>query len=103
MALLAATGIALCVSAAAETSSWSGRVDGPAEAIPKQPAPAKPAPPGTQVKIIRTVPNTPMERPAIAPPALGGGAAASTQAPFETQLKPSSPATASAAGASEYA
>ena len=89
MALLATTGVVLGVSAAAETSSWSGRVDSPAEAIPKRPAPAKPATPGTQVKIIKTVPNTP--------------SAAGTQAPFDTQLKPSLPATASAAGASEYA
>ena len=89
MALLASTGVALGVAAAAETSSWSGRVDSPAEAIPKRPAPAKPATPGTQVKIIKTVPNTP--------------SAAGTQAPFDTQLKPSLPATASAAGASEYA
>ena len=88
MALLAATGLVLGASAAAETSSWSGRVDGPAEAIPKQAAPAKPAPPGTPVKIIKTVPNTPVDRPAIAPPVLSGGAAAGKQVPFETQLKP---------------
>ncbi len=102
MALLATTGVVLGVSAAAETSSWSGRVDSPAEAIPKRPAPAKPAAPGTQVKIIKTVPNTPAERPAIAPPGLMGSSAAGTQGPFETQLRPSLPATASA-GASEYA
>jgi TPR repeat protein len=108
--LLATAGVALGVAAAAETSSWSGRVESPAEAIPKRPAPAKPGTPGTQVKIIKTVPNTSVERPAIAPPALIGSqspsapsSAAGTRAPFETQLKPSSPATASAAGASEYA
>src|SRR5262245_44779007 len=103
MALLATTGVVLGVSAAAETSSWSGRVDSPAEAIPKRPAPAKPATPGTQVKIIKTVPNAPPGRPSIAPPGLMGSSAAGTQGPFETQLKPSLPATASAAGASEYA
>ncbi|MBO0743065.1 MAG: hypothetical protein J2P51_16785, partial [Hyphomicrobiaceae bacterium] len=72
MALLATAAVVLGVSAAAETSSWSGRVEGPAEPIPKRPAPAKPATPGAQVKIIKTVPNTPAERPAIAPPALIG-------------------------------
>src|SRR5262245_17806998 len=89
MALLATTGVVLGVSAAAaaETSSWSGRVDGPAEAIPKRPTPAKPVTPGAPVKIIKTVPNTPAERPAIAPPA--PSSAAGTTAP--------------AAGASEYA
>lgn len=95
-ALLAAAGVVLGVSALAETSSWSGRVESPAEAIPKRPAPVKPATPGTQVKIIKTVPSTAVERPAIAPPA-------GTPAPLETQLKPSLPATASAAGASEFA
>src|SRR5215471_13157768 len=103
MAWLATTAVVMGVAAAGETSSWSGRVDSPAEAIPKQSAPAKPATPGTQVKIIKTVPNTPAERPAIAPPGLMGSSAAGTQGPFETQLKPSLPATASAAGASEYA
>jgi uncharacterized protein len=110
MALLATTGVVLGVSAAAETSSWSGRVDGPAEAVSKRLAPAKPATPGTQVKTIKTVPSTPAEQPAIAPPALIGSqspfapsAAAGTQAPFETQPKPTLPAAASAAGASEYA
>jgi uncharacterized protein len=96
MALLATAGVVLGGPAAAETSSWSGRVESPAEAIPKRPAPAKPATPGTQVKIIKTVPNTSVERPAIAPPA-------GTQAPFDTQLKPSLPPTVSAAGASEFA
>jgi TPR repeat protein len=55
------------------------------------------------------VPNTQVERPAIAPPALIGSqspvpsSAAGTQVPFETQLKPSLPAPAPTAGASEYA
>jgi TPR repeat protein len=98
MALLATATVVPGVSAAAETSSWSGRVEGPAEAIPKRPAPAKPATSGTQIKIIKTVPNTPAERPAIAPPALMG-----SPSPSETQLKPSLPASASAGGASEYA
>jgi TPR repeat protein len=80
---------------AAETSSWSGRVDGPAEATPKR-APAKPAAPGAQVKIIKTVPNTPGERPALAPPARID----TPSAPAGTQ--PPSPAIAPA-GASEYA
>ena len=109
MAWLVTTAVALGVAAAAETSSWSGRVEGPAEAIPKRPAPAKPATPGTQVKIIKTVPNTPLERPAIAPPALIGSqvpsapsSAAGTQGP-ETKLKPSLPATVSAPGSSDYA
>jgi uncharacterized protein len=96
MALLATVGVVLGGSATAETSSWSGRVESPAEAIPKRPAPAKPTTPGTQVKIIKTVPNGSVERPAIAPPA-------GTQAPFDTQLKPSLPAPVSAVGASEYA
>src|SRR5262249_54958814 len=96
MVLLATAGVVLGGAAAAETRSWSGRVESPAEAIPKRPAPAQPATPGPQGKILKTGPNTPGERPAIAPPA-------GTQAPFETQLKPSLPATASAAGASEYA
>jgi len=109
MAWLATTAVVMGVAAAGETSSWSGRVEGPAEAIPKRPAPAKPATPGTQVKIIKTVPNTPLERPAIAPPALIGSqvpsapsSAAGTQGP-ETKLKPSLPAPVSAVGASEYA
>ena len=110
IALLAAASVVPDASpAAAETSSWSGRVDGPAEAVPKKAAPAKPAAPGTQVKIIKTVPNSPVERPAIAPPTLVTGApspsAAGAQAPFETQLKPTLPAAAASAtpGASEYA
>jgi len=106
MAWLATTAVVMGVAAAGETSSWSGRVDSPAEAIPKQSAPAKPATPGTQIKIIKTVPNTPAERPAIAPPALigsQGSSAASTQGSFQTQLKPSPPAAAAAAGSSDYA
>jgi uncharacterized protein len=87
-------------TALAETSSWSGKVDGPAEPVPKKapqaktaPAPAAPATaaPGPPVKIIKTVPSPRAELPAISPPA------------FETQLKPAAAASpSSAAGASEY-
>jgi len=104
--LLAATGAALGASlAAAETSSWSGRADDPAEAVAKKAPPAKPVTPGTKVKIITTVPGTSAPRPALAPTALVPAApAASAQPAFATQLKPSLPAAAaSAPGASEYA
>jgi uncharacterized protein len=96
-----ATTVALGASlAVAETSSWSGRVDGPAEAVPKKAAPAKPAKPATHVKIIKTVPNAQAERPAVAPPVL-----IDTPSPSETRLKPTLPAAAASAapGASEYA
>src|SRR5262245_14799093 len=76
---------------AAETSSWSGRVEGPAEATPKR-APAKPAAPGAPVRIIKTVPNTPGERPALAPPAR-----------IEAPSAPAATSPPSPAGASEYA
>ena len=60
IALLGASG------ASAETSSWVGRNDGPAEPAPatKRKAEPKTAP----VKIIKTVPGTPAVLPAIMPP-----------------------------------
>ena len=109
IAVWAATAVALGASlAVAETSSWSGRVDGPAEAVPKKAAPVKPAKPGTHVKIIKTVPNAQAERPAIAPPVpidTPSPSATSTQPPIETRLKPTLPAAAASAapGTSEYA
>ena len=55
------------VPAAAETSSWEGRVDGPAEAAPKK---ARPKPtPAVPAKVIRVVPASPTALPFVAPPA----------------------------------
>jgi TPR repeat protein len=109
MMLLATLAVRAGSTAAAETSSWSGRVDDPAEGVAKRPIPTRPTTPGAHVKIIKTVPN-PAERPAIAPPTLivpqspSVPPGAGTQPPFETQLKPApSGAAAPAAGASEYA
>jgi len=101
IAALSATSLLGAQMVTAETSSWSGKVDGPAEPIPKKaphaksiPAPATAAPvaaaPGPPVKIIKTVPTPRSELPAISPPA------------FETQLNPAAAASPSSAGASEY-
>src|SRR5204863_7512478 len=70
--------------AVAETSSWVGRGDGPDEPAPKRKAaPSKAAP----VKVIKTVPGTPTQLPAIAPPVLPS-----------TQAVPSAPAGPGAPG-----
>lgn len=87
-------------AAFAETSSWSGRVDGPAEAVPKKPSQAKSAPgsptPGPPVKIIKTVPGTQSAQPAAT--------VQGDQSGFQTQLRPASVAPPpTAAGNSAYA
>ena len=68
MRLAAVMAIALVGAgdASAETSSWVGRNDGPAEPAPA--AKKKAEPKAAPVKIIKTVPGTPTVLPAIAPP-----------------------------------
>jgi uncharacterized protein len=66
IAALLAASLLVPSLAAAETSSWSGKVDGPAEAVPKK----APPPPKSQwgpIKTIKTVPNTPGQVPAVTP------------------------------------
>jgi hypothetical protein len=71
-----APGIAACAllalvwagHAAAETSSWVGRGDGPAEPVPKKKEKDKAQPKQAPVKIIKTVPSASPALPAVAPP-----------------------------------
>ena len=53
---------------AAETSSWVGRGDGPAEPVPKKKEKDKAQPKQAPVKIIKTVPSASPTLPAVAPP-----------------------------------
>src|SRR5262245_52735538 len=92
-------------AARAETSSWVGRDDGPAEPAPasKKKADPKAAP---APKIIKTVPGTPTVLPSLAPPVAPSSqaspvapAAPKAMANPAPEAKPASPGSA----ASEYA
>ena len=87
-ALLAAAG------ARAETSSWAGRNDGPAEPAPA--AKKKAEPKAAPAKIIKTVPGTPTVLPTLAPPAAPSSATApAAPAPPVVQAAPKAAATES--------
>jgi TPR repeat protein len=71
IAALMTASLLLSSQAVGETSSWAGRVDGPAESVPKKEPPPKS--PWGPVKTIKTVPNTRAQMPAITPPIAASG------------------------------